>query len=243
LEGNVVVPERSEVDEMNQVKDRRQVRFPMPKMEGVVARWYARQRGSVSQMAAYRNQAAQLTDGLPSGADVLELAPGPGYLAIEMARLGFHVSGLDISRSFVEIASQNARQAAVSVDFRQGDAASLPFEADSFDLVVCQAAFKNFARPGSALDEMHRVLRSGGTAVIQDMRRDASGADIDQEVKRMGLGRLNAFLTKRTLTMLRRRAYSPAQFERLAADSAFRTCDIQTEGVGMEMRLTKPGAA
>jgi ubiquinone/menaquinone biosynthesis C-methylase UbiE len=224
---------------MNQVKDRRQVRFPMPKMEGVVARWYARQRGSASQMAAYRNQAAQLTDGLPSGADVLELAPGPGYLAIEMARLGFHVSGLDIGRSFVEIASQNARQAAVSVDFRQGDAASLPFEADSFDLVVCQAAFKNFARPGSALDEMHRVLRSGGTAVIQDMRRDASGADIDQEVKRMGLGRLNAFLTKRTLTMLRRRAYSPAQFERLAADSAFQTCAIQTEGIGMEVQLTK----
>jgi ubiquinone/menaquinone biosynthesis C-methylase UbiE len=174
---------------------------------------------------------------------VLEVAPGPGYLAIEMARLGFQVSGLDISRSFVEIASENARQAAVSVDFRQGDAASLPFQAESFDLVVCQAAFKNFARPGSTLDEMHRVLRSGGTAVIQDMRRDASGADIDQEVRRMGLSRLNAFITNRTLTMLRRRAYSPAQFERLAADSAFRTCDIQTEGVGMEMRLTKPGAA
>lgn len=228
---------------MNQVKGRRQVRFPMPTMEGVVARWYARQRGSGSQMAAYRNQAAQLTDGLPSGADVLEVAPGPGYLAIEMARLGFHVSGLDISRSFVEIASQNARQAAVRVDFRQGDAASLPFEAESVDLVVCQAAFKNFARPGSALDEMHRVLRSGGTAVVQDMRRDASGADIDQEVKWMGLSRLNAFMTKRTLTMLRRRAYSPAQFERLAADSAFRTCAIQTEGIGMQVRLTRRDAA
>jgi ubiquinone/menaquinone biosynthesis C-methylase UbiE len=231
------------VNQVNQVKGRRQVRFPMPKMEGVVARWYARQRGSESQLAAYRNQAAQLTDGLPSGADVLEVAPGPGYLTIELARLGFHVCGLDISRSFVEIASQNARQAAVRVDFRQGDAASLPFQAVSFDLVVCQAAFKNFARPGSALDEMHRVLRSGGTAVIQDMRRDASGADIDQEVRRLGLSRLNAFMTKRALTMLRRRAYSPAQFERLAADSAFRTCDIQTGGIGMEVRLIKPGAA
>jgi ubiquinone/menaquinone biosynthesis C-methylase UbiE len=228
---------------VNAVKGRRQLRFPMPKMEGVVARWYARQRGSAIQMAAYRNQAAQLTDGLPSGAEVLEVAPGPGYLAIELARLGFHVRGLDISRSFVEIARDNARQAAVNVTFRQGDAASLPFAAESFALVVCQAAFKNFARPGSALDEMHRVLRSGGTAVIQDMRRDASGADIDQEVRRMGLGRLNAFMTKQALRMLRRRAYSPAQFERLVADSAFRTCDIHTEGIGMEVRLTKPGAA
>jgi ubiquinone/menaquinone biosynthesis C-methylase UbiE len=228
---------------VNAVKSRRQLRFPMPKMEGVTARWYARQRGSATQMAAYRNQAAQLTDGLPSAAGVLEVAPGPGYLAIEMARLGFHVSGLDISRSFVEIARDNARQAAVNVDFRLGDAASLPFEEESFDLIVCQAAFKNFARPGGALDEMHRVLRGGGTAVIQDMRRDASGADIDQEVKQMGLSRLNAFMTKRALTMLRRRAYSPAQFERLATDSPFRTCDIQREGVGMEVRLTKPRAA
>jgi ubiquinone/menaquinone biosynthesis C-methylase UbiE len=231
------------VNQVNEVKGRRQVRFPMPKMEGVVARWYARQRGSASQLAAYRNQAAQLTDGLPSGADVLEVAPGPGYLAIELARLGFHVCGLDISRSFLEIASQNARQAAVGVDFRQGDAASLPFQAASFDLVVCQAAFKNFARPASALDELHRVLRSGGTAVIQDMRRDASGADIDQEVQAMGLSRLNAVMTRWALRMLRRRAYSPAQFERLAADSAFRTCDIQSEGIGMRVRLTTRGAA
>ena len=232
------------MNQVNEVKGRRQVRFPMPKMEGVVARWYARQRGSASQLAAYRNQAAQLTDGLPSGADVLEVAPGPGYLAIELARLGFHVCGLDIRRSFLEIASQNARQAAVGVDFRQGDAASLPFQAASFDLVVCQAAFKNFARPASALDELHRVLRSGGgTAVIQDMRRDASGADIDQEVQAMGLSRLNAVMTRWALRMLRRRAYSSAQFQRLAADSAFRTCDIQSEGIGMEVRLTKRGAA
>jgi ubiquinone/menaquinone biosynthesis C-methylase UbiE len=225
---------------MNQVKGRRQLRFPMPKMEGVLARWYARQRGSATQMAAYRNQAAQLTDGLPGDAEVLEVAPGPGYLAIELARRGVLVSGLDISGSFVEIARENARQAGVRVDFRQGDAASLPFPAESFDLVVCQAAFKNFARPASALDEMHRVLRRGGMAVIHDMRRDASAAEIDQEVERMRLGRLNALMTKGALTMLRRRAYSPAQLERLAADSAFRTCDLRTEGVGMEVRLTKP---
>jgi ubiquinone/menaquinone biosynthesis C-methylase UbiE len=150
----------------------------------------------------YRTQAAELTDGLPSGADVLEVAPGPGYLAIEMARLGLvHVTGLDISRTFVDIARENARQAGVRVDFRQGDAASMPFDVDSFDLIVCQAAFKNFAQPVDALDEMQRVLRDGGVALIHDMRRDASGADIDQEVGKMELSRLNALLTKTALTM------------------------------------------
>jgi ubiquinone/menaquinone biosynthesis C-methylase UbiE len=222
----------------------RQKRFKViPEMEGAVARWYARQRGSASQLKAYRKQAAQLTEGLPPGADVLEVAPGPGYLAVELARLGFHVTALDISRSFVEIARRNAQQAAVSVDVRHGDAAGMPFAAGSFDLVVCQAAFKNFTQPVSALDEMHRVLRTGGTAVIQDLRRDAADADIDREVDRMGLSRLSALATRSTLRMLRRRASTPAQFEHLAAQSAFRTCDIQLQGIGIEIRLPKTVAS
>jgi hypothetical protein len=50
-------------------------------------------------------------------------------------------------------------------------------------------------------------------------------------------------MTKGTLEMLGRRAYSPAQFKRLAAQSLFQTCDIVTEGIGFEVRLQKPGAA
>ena len=71
-----------------QVKVRSQMRFKGPEMEGVVARWYAKLRRSETQIEEYRKQAAQLTEGLAPGAKVLEVAPGPGYLAIEMARLG-----------------------------------------------------------------------------------------------------------------------------------------------------------
>ena len=121
----------------------------------------------------------------------------------------------------------------------QGDVAEMPFANESFDLVVCQAAFKNFTLPRSALAEMHRVLRSGGTAVIQDMSRDATHADIDREVKGMELGRISTFTTTATLEMLKRRAYSAAQFERLADQSPFQTCAISTEGIGLEVRLNK----
>ena len=225
-----------------QVKER-QRRFKLPEMEGAMACWYAQNRGSASQLATYRAQAAQLTADLPNGARVLEVAPGPGYLAIEIARLGrFHVTALDISHTFVGIASGHARQAGVEVDFRQGDVAAMPFEAGSFDLVVCQAAFKNFTRPVAALDEMHRVLRPGGTAVIQDMRSDASGAEIAEEVRGMGAGRLNALLTRAALTGLKRRAYSPARFANLVAESAFDRCDIRPDGIGMEVRLPRPRA-
>jgi ubiquinone/menaquinone biosynthesis C-methylase UbiE len=216
-------------------------RSQAPMMEGRMARWYARQRGSAPQMAAVRQYATQLSGGLPQGAAVLEVAPGPGYLAIEMARLGFAVTGLDISRTFVEIAAENARQAGVHVKVRQGDAAALPFDAGSFDLVVCQAAFKNFGQPTAALNEMHRVLRPGGTAVIHDMNRDVSTAGIDDEVRRMELSRLNSLMTKIPLLWLRGRAYSRDLFERLAAESAFRTCDVRADGMTLEVRLTKPG--
>jgi ubiquinone/menaquinone biosynthesis C-methylase UbiE len=219
----------------------RRWRFKGPEMEGLVARWYAGIRNSGKQVEEYRKQAARLTAGLPDGAHVLEVAPGPGYLAIEMARLGrLRVTGLDISRTFVEIATEKATLAGVSADFHKGDVATMPFESGTFDLVVCQAAFKNFTQPGIALAEMHRVLRIGGMAVIDDMSSDASHADIEAEVMNMELGRVSTFMTKGTLEMLRRRAYSPAQFESLVARSPFQTCVISTEGIGLEVRLVKP---
>ena len=60
---------------------------------------------------------------------VLEVAPGPGFFAIELAKLGdFQITGLDISRTLVEIASENARAAGVRGRFspgqRLGDAVS-----------------------------------------------------------------------------------------------------------------------
>lgn len=227
-----------------QATETRRWRFKGPEMEGPIARWYARVRGSESQLATYRSQAAQLTAALADGARVLEVAPGPGYLAIAMARGGrLKVTGLDISRTFVEIASEHARKAGVTVDFQRGDVAQMPFAGGTFDLVVCQAAFKNFTLPRSAIAEMHRVLRPGGVAVIQDMSRDATHADIAREVDAMHLGTLNTFTTKATLEMLRRRAYAPASFETFARTSPFQTCDITTEGIGLEVRLTKSQAA
>ncbi|MGW4154004.1 class I SAM-dependent methyltransferase [Micromonospora chersina] len=215
----------------------------LPEMEGRTARWYARNRGSAAQLAEYRRQAARLAEGLPPGAAVLEVAPGPGYLAIELARLGaYRITGLDVSRTFVELAGEAARRAGVEATFRQGDVHELPFPADSFDLVVCQAAFKNFVRPVRALDELHRVLRPGGRAVIHDLRADASPADIAQEVARMGLRGLDGFWTRSALRMLRRRAVTAGAFARLAAESNFGGAKVDRDGlIGLEVRLRKAG--
>lgn len=213
----------------------------IPEMEGATARFYARIRGTEPQLQAYRRQAEQLGADLPAGTAVLEVAPGPGYFAIEVAKLGgYAVTGLDISRTFVEIATAKAAEAGVQVDFRRGDVAAMPFPDGSFDLIVCQAAFKNFTRPVDALDEMHRVLRPGGVALIQDMNRDATAADIAGDVREMDLGPVAAAMTRRTLTGLRRRAYSRGTFEQLATRSAFGTCTTTADGITLEVRLTRP---
>jgi len=218
-------------------QDKRRWQYAMPKMEGRIARWYDRQRGSDAQLEFYRDEARLLTAGVPASAAVLEVAPGPGYLAIEIARLGYAVTGLEISDAFVQIATEHARAVGVDVDFQHGDAADLPFDSESYDLIICQAAFKNFREPVKALDEMHRVLRPGGVAIIQDLSRDASNADITHEVRRMELSAISALATRLTLTAVRLRAYSGARFERLAAESAFHGCEVHTEGIGVEVRL------
>jgi len=219
-------------------------RYLLREMEGVTARWYARLRGTPSQIALYREQAATLTAGLPDGAAVLEVAPGPGYLAIEVAKLArFQVTGLDISRTMVQIAREHATAASVPVDFKHGDATAMPFPDGSFDLIVCQAAFKNFGRPVSALDEMHRVLRSGGAAVVQDMRKEATTAEIDREVRSQQLGAVNGFITRRVLAGLRNRAYSTGQFEQLVEESLFSSYSVHADGIGIEVRLRKEPAA
>ena len=218
-------------------------RLLLPEMEGAAARRYARQRNTPAHLAECRREAARLTAGLPAGAAILEVAPGPGILPVELARLGFRITGLDISRTMVALARENAASAGVSADIRQGDVSSMPFEDGGFDLVVTQAAFKNFRRPVDALNELHRVLRLGGTAVVQDMSRLATGDDIRREVRGMDVHGLGALITRWIFVGLRRRAYSPASFRALVARSAFRSCEITSRGIGMEVRLTRPATA
>jgi ubiquinone/menaquinone biosynthesis C-methylase UbiE len=115
----------------------------------------------------------------------------------------------------------------------------MPFGDGQFDLVICQAAFKNFNQPLSALSEIHRVLRPGGRAVIQDMSADADGVAIRTEVAGMQVGPIAALMTRAILTGLRRRAYSPGQFEQLARRSEFGTGIVTTEGISLEVTLVK----
>lgn len=135
---------------------------------GLAARWYDKntRKSRLAEMQGYANEVASHVS---PGADILEVAPGPGYLAIELAKKGFNVTGVEISPDFVKIANKNAEEANVTVDFKEGNASNLPCEDNFFDFIICSAAFKNFKEPVKVLCEMHRVLKQGGTSLIIDM--------------------------------------------------------------------------
>jgi ubiquinone/menaquinone biosynthesis C-methylase UbiE len=209
-------------------------------MEGWIARWYARTRKNEAE--DFRRRAKSVAQRLRSGSDVLEVAPGPGYFAIELARLGnFKITGLDISRTFREIAIENALRAGVKIDFRLGNASAMPFADESFDFVYCSAAFKNFSQPVEALNEMDRVLRPGGQALIEDLRRDISMDEVNAYIEQSGRNWFDAFMTKWAFRhMLIKRAYTADQFIQMAKDSQFGSCQIKIAELGLEVLLPKP---
>ena len=64
-------------------------------MEGAIATWYA--KNTRRDIAEFRSLAARISQETAPGSRILELAPGPGYLSIELARRGqYEVTGLDI---------------------------------------------------------------------------------------------------------------------------------------------------
>jgi len=139
-------------------------------MEGAVARWYAAL--TKKSLVEFETLARRVAGEISPGSSVLEVAPGPGYIAIELAKLGdYRVTGLDISATFVEIARSNAASANVQAQFQRGDASRMPFDGERFDYIVCRAAFKNFSAPVAALQEMCRVLKPGGRALILNVRQ------------------------------------------------------------------------
>ena len=208
-------------------------------MEGRIAAWYA--KNTANDMLEFQALAERLANAIPSGSRILEVAPGPGYLAIEIAKRGpYAITGLDISETFVEIATANARRASVNVDFQHGNASAMPFAENSFDVILCRAAFKNFSQPLEAMNEMHRVLKPQGHALIIDLRRDASMDDISAYIKDANVGWANSLIYRATFRyLLLPRAYSKRQFTEMAADSRFGRAEVSESGIGFEITLTK----
>lgn len=209
-------------------------------MNGIIARSY--DNDARTRIEFYHQIAKKVADELSDNSEVLEIAPGPGYLSIELAKIKHcRITGLDISKTFVEIARSNARQAGTDIRFRQGNVASMPFMDGKFNFIMCTSAFKNFRDPVRALQEMCRVLKPAGKALIVDLRRDLSNKSInDYIVNTMNVRGLKSLYMKWVFkAMLRPRAYTVQQFKDMASKAAFSQIDVSTDQIGFESLLMK----
>ena len=107
---------------------------------------------------------------------VLDIGTGSGRLAIELAKAkncDFNLVGVDISANMIDKAKENARRAGVEdkIKFVVGTAAALPFDDDSFDIVVSYASLHHWFEPVTVLNEVARVTREDGFTVIRDNKR------------------------------------------------------------------------
>jgi SAM-dependent methyltransferase len=115
----------------------------------------------------YLRKRAAFVLGLRSGGTVLDVGCGTGSLARRLSSLGYDVTGADPSDGMLEV--MRARSPEIRAVRASG--AELPFEPDSFDIVLSVATFHHIADPASVratLAEMTRVSRPAGRILIWD---------------------------------------------------------------------------
>jgi demethylmenaquinone methyltransferase/2-methoxy-6-polyprenyl-1,4-benzoquinol methylase len=101
------------------------------------------------------------------GNEVVDVACGTGDLAVDAARAGGRVTGLDFSPEMLV----RARRKQPSIEWVQGDMLALPFEDARFDAATCGFGVRNASDLDRALAELARVLRPGGRVGILEITR------------------------------------------------------------------------
>jgi SAM-dependent methyltransferase len=109
---------------------------------------------------------------LTSESHVLEVASGSGGPALHLARqAGCRVTGIDANPNGVATATRAATQAGLTLrlNFSVADATRpLPFDAETFDALLCIDSMNHFPARSDLLLDWHRLLKSGGRAVFTD---------------------------------------------------------------------------
>ncbi len=145
-----------------------------------------------------------------AGEKVLDLACGPGTLALELVRYGCRVYAVDLAEQMIAQAqAARRRRCGPPVHFAVADVEQLPLPGDSFDLVTCGFSFADFPAPAQAVAEICRVTRRGGrVAVVEAVAPEdpTQSAELDR-LERLRSGGVPAHLLSLTeLTALFRQA-------------------------------------
>ena len=137
--------------------------------------------------AFYKDVALDVAEEM-SGGRILDVGTGPGYLPLQISESlpGSEVIGIDVSEDMIRVARKNAE--GKNVKFLVGDANKMPFEDDSFDLVVSTGSLHHWRNPVNVLNEIYRVLRPGRKALIYDLWGEAPKELLRGKLTELGYG-------------------------------------------------------
>jgi len=130
--------------------------------QGARAMWAAGDYARFAPLVAEVGERLVERAGVGAGDAVLDAACGTGNVAIPAARAGGRVTGVDLTPEHFPAARSRATAAGVAVDWVEGDVEALPFEDDSFDVVLSSFGCMFAPRHAVAAAELARVLRAGG---------------------------------------------------------------------------------
>ena len=111
-----------------------------------------------------------LDKSLSVSGEILEIGTGKGHFALALAKRGYNFTSIDISFQEQEIAMLNLRYFGLEkqVTFKIEDAARMSFSDQSFNVIFSINVFHHLEKSLAVLEEINRLLRNGGKAVLSD---------------------------------------------------------------------------
>jgi ubiquinone/menaquinone biosynthesis C-methylase UbiE len=126
--------------------------------------------------------------GLRGDERAIDLACGPGTLALRFARHVRWICGLDLTPAILKRARASAAAEKLhNLDFAIGDAQALPFANGSLDVAVTSYSLHHMSDAARVIGEMARVVRQGGRVGVIDIRvlEDTAAAELNNRIERL----------------------------------------------------------
>ncbi len=199
---------------------------------------YNRIAGSRPFEALYELLANEI-GGLCREGKLLDIGTGPGFLLIKLQRLypELRLAGVDISAAMVAVARRNVQKAGLSgrIEIIEAPAGHLPFPGGFFDSVVSTGSLHHWKDQVRCLNEVHRVLRTGGRALIYDLTIDIPKEKFQELSNKFG--RLRAALF--WLHTFEEPFLSSKELQSLAESSLFRHGGTSFESIMCRLEMVK----
>lgn len=181
--------------------------------------------------------AQQMSSGL-----ILEIGPGPARTAVETAKLlgAVEIAGLDASKTMLEIARRHVQEEELSdrISFQWGNAAQLPFPDSHFDFLLSGGSQHEWKQTRRLFEQIHRVLKQGGSVLIGDVRRDAPQEELD-EIARAIPSPIMRWGVRHSVA----EAYTKDEVAELPSQTSWSNSEIVEDGVGLTITLCKSPTA